>query len=141
MVLYSQERGYLLLYDYAATVKLARKDEWGPSHAKGCPYRYVDGKLRGCKCDVRTLKPGERAARAARQDYERLRAWCRQDWGYIGVIVRDVKTGEHASLWGIESDGDYWREVAVELADEVLYTLRETRRKAEIRHCLLGEAP
>jgi hypothetical protein len=121
-VLYAKERGYLLLYDFAAAVKLARKDGWDTP-----PYKQG--------------KPGERAARAAKADYERLRRFCNNDWAYVGVIVRAPGL-QDASLWGIESDSpDYHKEVARELADEMLAEAREQRRKAEVKHCLVGSAP
>ena len=80
-------------YDFQAAVKMAR-DVWG------CPD----------------------PADAARKDYERLRAWCRGDWGYVGVVVTCSAEGVdpgRASLWGIESDAtDYLEEVAEELKAE-----------------------
>ena len=94
-------------YDFAAAVKLARKDGWDTE-----PYNQ------GTK--------GERAARAAYADYNRLRRFCAGDWGYIGVVVALLddngdETDETESLWGVESDcGDYMEEVAHELAREIL---------------------
>ncbi len=92
-------------YDFAEAVKLALKDGWDAP-----PY---------------TGTKGERAARAAEADYERLRAWCNNDWYYIGVVVTLLdtdgnETRERESLWGIESDcEDYLTEVAYELAEEI----------------------
>ena len=67
------------------------------------------------------------AAEQARADYERLRAWCKDEWYYLGVIVTllDIEgnaTDAQASLWGIESDSeDYLKETAQELAGNVLH--------------------
>ena len=117
-----EDRGQARFYDFAAAVKLARKDGWDTK-----PYG--------------TRKPGERAHAAAMADFERLRRFCAGDWGYIGVIVEDAR-GRQASLWGIESDShDYHKEVARELADEMIVQAREERRRAELKHCLLGEVP
>lgn len=71
-----------------------------------------------------TMTPRQYAAAAARADYERLRRFCADQWQYIGVVVRRAGhcdcCGETDSLWGVESDsGDYIREVAQELADEM----------------------
>jgi hypothetical protein len=60
-------------------------------------------------------------------DFERLRAWCNDEWCWAGVIVTpfceccgDYAEARAESLWGIESDaGDYLHEVAEELAEQV----------------------
>lgn len=49
------------------------------------------------------------AAKAAFADFERLKAWCCNDWEYVGIVVEMLDdegepTGESGSLWGIESD-------------------------------------
>ena len=90
-------------YDFAAAVALARQDGWGGMG--------------------RTA--GERAAHAAKADYDRLRRWCNGDWGYVGVVVtaydEDDRELGSSSLSGIESDaGDYLTEVAKELTEELL---------------------
>ena len=71
-----------------------------------------------------TMTPREYAARAARADYEYLRKWCNDEWSYVGVVVRRADAcpccGETESLWGVESNaGDYLREVAEELAEQL----------------------
>jgi hypothetical protein len=101
-----EDRGSFRYYDLRASMALARRDNWGcgdASHAH------------------RT--DGERAACAVEQDYRYLRGWCRDDWDYVGVIVRllDDDREESESVWGIESNsGDYLREVAGELVGEIL---------------------
>jgi hypothetical protein len=68
-----------------------------------------------------------RAERAVRADFERLSAWLRDDWHWVGISVAPLgpdgevpeETYDNA-LWGIESDSpDYHREVAAELADQI----------------------
>lgn len=93
------------LYNYKEACRIALRDEWG-----------VPG----------GMKPGESrrayAARAALEDFRHLRAWCRDDWLWVGVAVQRVENGipvddpfEH-TVWGIESNaGDYLRDVAIEL--------------------------
>ena len=93
-------------YDFAEAVKIAKRDRWG----------Y--GGMR----DGETI--GQRAAAAAEADFQRLRAWCDGQWGYVGVIVRPAGAckccGPSESLWGIESDAyEYLEEVARELAEQL----------------------
>lgn len=65
-------------------------------------------------------------AKAAREDFERMRAWCNDEWHWVGVIV--CRTDKHGnelepsdSLWGIESDADeYLSETAYELVRNIL---------------------
>jgi hypothetical protein len=108
MVLCSDRRSKRY-YDFQAAVAQARAEGWDAA-----PY---------------TGTRGERAARAAMADFKRLRDWCDNHWHYCGVIVRLLDDegddmGESESLWGIESDADdYHREVAQELAEEILARL------------------
>jgi hypothetical protein len=82
-----------LYYDYAEACKLALK-VWG-------------------------LKTKEAAAEAARKDFQRLVAFCNEEWQYITVIVKDVQ-GNLASLSGIESDAaEMIKQVARDLAQEL----------------------
>lgn len=69
--------------------------------------------------------PRAYAAAAARADFERLAAWCRDQWEWCGVLVAPVTEygpdwDSAVSLWGIESDSpEYHAEMARELAGEV----------------------
>ncbi len=93
-------------YDFAAAVKQARAEGW---NAK--PY------------DVPGETKGQRAHKSAMADFERLRAWCNDQWQYVGVVVTctDLPGEPSESLWGIESDaGEYLQDVARELADEII---------------------
>jgi hypothetical protein len=105
------DNGRKRYYDFAETLKIARKDGWG----------VEGGKLPG-------ESNREYAVRAVTADYEFLRAWCNDDWRYVGVIVTEVlededgdaiEGGESESLWGVETYKDYHMEVAMELADEI----------------------
>lgn len=80
---------------------------------------------------------GQVRAQAVRADMDYLRGWCADDWSYVGVCVRIIGADGDAhgnpykhAVWGIESCGDYWREVALELADEIL----DEKRKAWRAH-------
>lgn len=94
-------------YDFAEACRIALRDGWGSRDAvEGMTRRHV-------------------AALAARQDYKYLKAWCDGEWYYVGVIVTLLdedgeETAIEASLWGVEdSDDDYIRETARNLADEL----------------------
>jgi hypothetical protein len=110
----SEDHGSFRYYDFAGTLQLALRDQWG----------VAGGRL-----------PGESrrqyAVRAVEQDYEYLRAWCRDEWEYLGVIVSlhaddadDEDETMVESLWGVESySDDYPTEVAYELADQLIARL------------------
>lgn len=102
-------------YDFAEACRIARRDGWDAP-----PYK--------------TGTARQRAARAARADFEYLRAWCNDDWSYVGVIVEllddEGEPVDRASLWGVESSDDaYIEEVAQELADELASTAAATLAK------------
>ena len=106
-----EDSGSYRYYDFQEASKIAKRDGWDTA-----PFGQ------GTR--------GERAARAAMADYDRLRKWCGDQWHYCGVVVvtayrEDIALGS-ASLWGIESDaGDYLLEVANELLPEALEEARE----------------
>lgn len=80
---------------------------------------------------------GQIRAEAVRKDMRYLRGYLAQDWCYVGVCVQLLgPDGEpvgnefgHA-LWGVESAGDYWEEVARDIADEILSEHRDAWRAA-----------
>jgi len=112
-----EDRRYCRFYDFAAAVKLARKDGWDTP-----PYKQGT--------------PGERAERAAMADFKFLRGYCRGDWYYVGVIVEC--DGECESLWGIESTADeYLKETAHELAHELARHMDNTARRAQVARAFL----
>ena len=99
-------------YDFAETVKIARRDGWNCNETLALQEAG------------QTFTAGEIAHRAAMADFNRLRAWCNEEWSWIGVVVTiecdGVEIGS-ASLWGIESDaGECLDEVAEELAYDAL---------------------
>ena len=165
--LLDSDRNLALFYDFAEACRTARRDGWGwlpgPLQVKrtvagwaawvDCPAGLyaaarddVNEAIRAVYAAHRaTMTPRQYAAGAAEADFQRLRAWCANDWCYVGVMLIDVTTVEDfdprfdgdrladdvaygrreapvvASLWGIESDD--WRyidEVANELIDEVM---------------------
>lgn len=133
-------------YDFAAACRIARRDGWGFLPGDLETEQLPDGQwrarvaaqwrkpamfetvapdvnraIRGVYAAHRATFPSARAyaAAAAMSDYQRLKAWCDDEWCYVGVVVTDTETGETESLWGIESDaGEYFSEVTAELVDQ-----------------------
>lgn len=120
----SQDRGSRRFYDFAEAVKRARADGWdAPPFGTGTA--------------------GERAARAAELDFKMLKAWCDDEWHYVGVVLSvwraDVCLAKHAaSLWGIEANyphteaeraNEYLQEVANELLPEAMDEARKVFAK------------
>lgn len=99
-------------YDYQEACRIALRDGWNAA-----PY------------DVEGETPRQRAAKAARADYEFLRGWCNNEWSYIGIIVTAFRNGIElgsASVWGIESNaGEYLRDTANELLEEAIGEARD----------------
>jgi hypothetical protein len=104
-------------YDFAAAVAIAKRDGWNAA-----PYWQAETR-------------GQRAAKAARADFDRIRAWCNDEWQYVGVVVEriggtlgDFCGPDDGSLWCIESDaGDYLTECALDLAGEIAAPILKTR--------------
>jgi hypothetical protein len=113
---------YVWAYDVQEATKIARRDGWGLNPDELAKLAAKLG---------RKPTPGEIVARAVENDFEFLNGWVCDRWHYIGVsVVRIGADGkpmhdEYANAcWGIESDGDYWHEVARELAQEITHEIR-----------------
>ena len=107
-------------YDFAEACRIARRAGWG---------------MKGGQLEGETDRAY--AARAARHDFEVLRAWCNDEWQYVGVAVTasidGIELGS-ASLWGIEcnypgSDNSYLTDVAEELAPEAIEQAEQQRTR------------
>ncbi len=96
----SSDRRSKRYYDFAEAVKIAKRDGWD-----ALPYK--------------TGTKGQQAVRAVEADFQSLSEWCNDQWSYVGVCVslhhEDGKEIASDSLWGVESRGDYSREVAAEI--------------------------
>ena len=109
-----EDRRSKRFYDFAGACRIARRDGWDAK-----PYNTGNETAR------------QQAAKAARADFKRMRAWCNNEWVYVGVIVKLLddegeETGEEKSVWGIESDAkDYLDETARELAEGLAENIRK----------------
>lgn len=82
----------------------------------------------------RTPTKREVIAEAVRLDIERMRAWCNNEWGYVGVCVclldsegSPIGDKYAAACWGLESDSDdLLREVAKECAADTMAEAQAT---------------
>lgn len=103
----------------------ATREGWGLSDE---PMQTLSEKL--------NRKPTKRevTAEAVRLDVERMRAWCNDEWYYVGVCVclldsEGSPTGNKyaAACWGIESDSDdYLLEIARDMAADALREAQAT---------------
>jgi hypothetical protein len=117
-VLYSDYRNGQYFYNQGAAFVQAWKEGWGISAESLQRLTRNLGK-----------KPtkGQIRAQAVREDMAHLRGFLSGDWCYIGVVVEligpdSAEPIDTDSLWGIESNGDYWEVVAGELADQLLHS-------------------
>jgi len=92
-----EDRRSKRFYDFAATMKLAKKEGWGLSDEALAKLEQKLG---------RKPTKGEITADSVWRDFEYLRGWCNDDWHWVYVMVTDVETGESDSLGGIESLSD-----------------------------------
>ena len=109
------------------------------------PYQRILSEDRGSKryFDVRryiavAVSQGctrKQAAEQLEKSFAHLRAWCNDQWHYVGVIVERVDADgedlESDSLWGIESDDkDYILATAAEMAGSMATIADKARAKA-----------
>lgn len=119
------DRGSKRFYDFAEACRIARREGWGCE-----PY------------DIGGETARQKASRAARHDFEVLRAWCNDEWAWCGIAVQvfdendEELTGEYDfALWGIkmnypDSENAYLLEVANEQAAEAWRAKIEPRLQA-----------
>ena len=124
-ILSGDRHGYRY-YDFDEAVRIAVRDKWG------CIKEGI-------------TDPHERAVQAAEEDYSFLKAWCNDEWSYIGVSVTVERCGVtlvdnfEKSLWGIganQGQNGYLTEVAEELIPEALESA--TRKLHELSNPVAG---
>ena len=114
----NKDRSSARYYDVQASMEIARRDGWGTPKFIVDVYECINGK---------PMTKRQQAAAAVEADYQRLRAWCDDEWHYIGVIVTpltdegDELRSQSQSLWGIESDcgQQYIDEVVADLISQI----------------------
>jgi hypothetical protein len=107
----NEDHGSYRYYDYAGTLAIARKDGWGLSAEL---LAALERKL-GRKATKREI-----TAASVMRDYEHLRAWCNDEWQWLGYTTT-ITTPD-----GTEIDGDScWG------FDEEKYMMSEAKGNAE----------
>lgn len=104
----NSNRGEKRYYNFKDACAIALRDGWG--------CKDLDG----------TETKRQKAAKAAMADYNHLRAWCNDEWSYVGVEVTLLDsegnpTEVSESVWGIESQ--YAQDEAQTLADKLAHGL------------------
>lgn len=120
-----EDRGSRRFYDFAEAVRMARAKGWGFGG------KSVDDHMAG------GMTIGQVAAAAAREDYENLRAWCRDEWFYVGVAVQLFDSNDEPindeydnALWRCDCNhpcgegNSYLTEVANDLLEDALASVR-----------------
>jgi hypothetical protein len=109
----STDHGAHRFYDFAETMKLARRDGWGLSPDKIAAMERGMG---------RKATPGEIIAAAVESDFQFLRGWCNDEWHYVGYMVTienpDGTETAGDSCWGFEGIREYMREVSKDVFSE-----------------------
>lgn len=106
LILWEDHHSFLY-YDFAETMKIAKRDGWSVDPLK----------LEGAET------VGEKAAKAVWSDYERLRAWCRGDWHWLGFTseIEDPEGNqwESDSVWGYDDEKYMLEEARASLKCEI----------------------
>ncbi len=113
----AEDRHLRRFYDFAQTMKIAKRDNWGLDKEELEAWAAERG---GCWPTKAMI-----AERAVKKDFDHLKAWCDGEWRYVGVIVTLLddegdETEVNQSLWSVDdSDCEYVNQVAQELAEEI----------------------
>lgn len=111
-----EDRGSRCYYDVAEATRIAKRDKWGISPERVAAWRERTG-----------AEPtrGQIVAAAVESDFQRLRAWCNNEWSYVIVTVTLLDTdGDETWMYecigGVESDADeHIEELAQGLAEQI----------------------
>ena len=126
----AEDRKSKRFYDFAAACKIALRDGWDSA-----PYNTGSETKR------------QQAAKAARADFERMRGWCNDAWGWCGITVTLLdddgeKTDTCDSCGGYASDEKEYlaasaRDMAETIADQVQKTAEQVRDSRIVREALV----
>jgi len=119
----AEDRRSKRFYDFAATMKLAKKEGWGLNDDALAKLEQKLG---------RKATKGEITAESVRRDFEFLRGWCNDDWHWVYVMVTDDETGESDSLGGIESGDEYLQEAIMDMIVNFECQHKEAEKQARI---------
>ena len=125
---YGSNRGYRWVYDFGAALVQASREKWGLSSDDLAKLTRILGK---------SPTRGQINAASVRADMKYLSGFYSSDWCYVGVCVRIVGAdGEpegdefENAIWGVESCGNYWSEVAKGIAGDILSSRSKAWRAA-----------
>ncbi len=144
--------GFRRFYDAAGAQRIALREHWGPHRmpherpriAARLHHRWAApgfaARLQGwLTARFGTKPPSARqvAAAAVAEDFQFLRAWCANDWVYLGYQVTLLDecgrpTAERDSCWGFESCDGYILAAAREAAESIANQIR-TAERADVR--------
>lgn len=124
-VIVNEDRGARQFVCIREAMEKATREAWGLSDEH---MQALTEKLK------RIPSKREVIAESVRLDVERMRAWCADEWEYVGVCVclldsegSPIGNKYAAACWGIESDSDdYMRDVARDLAADALSEAQAT---------------
>lgn len=121
-----------LFYDWREAVVIARRDGWGLRDEDKAALARKLGK------PVESLTRGEIIDAAVLRDFERLRAWCNNEWFWVGymttIVAPDGEEIDGDSVWGWDSEDammdDAWGNAEFQVA-----RLVETTQQTLIATC------
>lgn len=127
---YIFHRGCHNTYSYCVnmphSIKVAITDKWGVDDKTMAQFAVMHGRAPSVR---------EIAVMAVNVNLKYLRDWIVDEWRYVGVCVQLIgpdgkpKGDKYANaLWGVSSSGDYWREVAQEIAGNLMHDRRAVWR-------------
>lgn len=103
------------LYDMQGMQRRVREEGW-------ClpPAEMAELEAHTAQAFNRAPTKREIAAHAVERNYQRMRAWCLDQWRYVGVeVVDECDPGARAFLYGLESDEtEYLDNITLELCAE-----------------------
>jgi hypothetical protein len=124
------DRGASRFYDFAGTMKIAKRDGWGLAESAVAALAAKLG---------RAPSKGEIFAQAVQKDFDYLRGWANDLWHYQGytteIVTPDGETLDGDSCWGFD-DENYMMDEARGNAVAFVNSHIETAAKTEIAACV-----